>query len=193
MKSETLKKELCNDLVEKGKVQEGDIVKHSYTGQIMSGKKKCVEKSNEMIALTTRGDCVNDVKLVGGIGEKKSNGGTQYYEQNRIYDSEQIATAIATSVAPYYDTHTHTQQSESRLSNLRIRKLTPLEALKLMGFEKEDYDAMREAGLSDQAIYHCAGDSIVVSCLIGIFAKLFDKDTTQIIEDYVERVRNGNK
>lgn len=50
----------------------------------------------------------DEVKLLGGIGEKKSNGGTQHYEQDRIYDSEQIATAVATSVAPYYDTHTHT-------------------------------------------------------------------------------------
>lgn len=32
-------------------------------------------------------------KLVGGIGEKKSNGGTQYYQQDRIYDSESIAMA----------------------------------------------------------------------------------------------------
>jgi len=53
-----LKKQLCNDLIENGKVNEGDIVKHSFTNQIMSGKKKSVEKSNEMIALTTRGDTV---------------------------------------------------------------------------------------------------------------------------------------
>ena len=32
-------------------------------------------------------------KLVGGIGDKKSNGGTQYYQQDRIYDSESIAMA----------------------------------------------------------------------------------------------------
>ena len=53
-----LKKQLCDDLIADGKVQEGDIVKHSFTNQIMSGKKKCVEKSNEMITLTTRGDTV---------------------------------------------------------------------------------------------------------------------------------------
>lgn len=29
-------------------------------------------------------------KLIGGIGEKKSNGGTQYYQQDRIYDSDGI-------------------------------------------------------------------------------------------------------
>lgn len=55
---DTLKKELCNHLIESGQVKEGDIVKHSYTAQIMAGKKKAVEKSDEMITLTTRCDCL---------------------------------------------------------------------------------------------------------------------------------------
>lgn len=36
------------------------------------------------------------VKLWGGIGEKKSNGGTQYYLQDRIYDSKGVAQCIST-------------------------------------------------------------------------------------------------
>ena len=36
--------------------------------------------------------------LVGGIGEKKSNGGSQYYQQNRIYDSGAIAVALPASL-----------------------------------------------------------------------------------------------
>ena len=32
-------------------------------------------------------------QLVGGIGEKKSNNGRQYYQQDRIYDSNAIAMA----------------------------------------------------------------------------------------------------
>lgn len=82
-----------------------------------------------------------------------------------------------------------TRERESNC--LRIRKLTPLECLKLMGFEESDYLAMREAGLSDAAIYHCAGDSIVVSVLVGIFSKVMNKDHKEIIEQYVERVKNG--
>lgn len=33
-------------------------------------------------------------KLVTGIGKKKSNKGTQWYQQNRIYDSRYIAMCI---------------------------------------------------------------------------------------------------
>ena len=56
---ETLKKDLCNKLIQDGLVDEGDVVKHSYTQQIIDGNKKCVEKNDgNMITLTTRGDCV---------------------------------------------------------------------------------------------------------------------------------------
>jgi len=56
---DTLKRDLCNKLIQDGLVEEGDVVKHSYTQQIMDGNKKCVEKNDgNMITLTTRGDCV---------------------------------------------------------------------------------------------------------------------------------------
>lgn len=44
------------------------------------------------------------VVLWGGIGEKKSNGGTQYYQQNRIYDSDGLALCINADKAfhPWY-------------------------------------------------------------------------------------------
>ena len=40
-------------------------------------------------------------KVIGGIGEKKSNGGTQWYQQKRIYD-DKVATCITTTQSPYY-------------------------------------------------------------------------------------------
>ena len=43
----------------------------------------------------------NTPYVVGGIGEKKSNGGTQWFQQDRIYDGS-IAIAVTTSFNPYY-------------------------------------------------------------------------------------------
>ena len=54
---------------------------------------------------------------------------------------------------------------------LRIRKLTPKETTRLMGFEDNDYNAMKQ-DLSDMAIYHCCGDSIVVNVLESIFKQM---------------------
>ena len=54
----------------------------------------------------------------------------------------------------------------------KLRKLTPLECMRLMGFSDQDEQAMRSIGMSDSAIYHCAGDSIVVDVLMDIFKEL---------------------
>ena len=40
-------------------------------------------------------------QVVGGIGEKKSNGGTQWYQQDRIYDNN-VAISVTTAFNPYY-------------------------------------------------------------------------------------------
>jgi DNA (cytosine-5)-methyltransferase 1 len=56
-----LKTQLCNTLIEKGMVKENDVIKHSYTDQIMSGDKKYVEMNNIMPTMTTRPDCLGIV------------------------------------------------------------------------------------------------------------------------------------
>jgi len=43
-----------------------------------------------------------DVIVWGGIGEKKSNNNTQYYLQNRIYDSDGICPALTNFKADYW-------------------------------------------------------------------------------------------
>ena len=44
---------------------------------------------------------VVEPKVIGGIGEKKSNGGTQWYQQDRVYDNN-IAISVTTAFNPYY-------------------------------------------------------------------------------------------
>ena len=80
------------------------------------------------------------------------------------------------------------------MNKLRIRKLVPVETIKLMGFERKDYQAMKDIEMSDMAIYHCCGDSIVVTCLMGIFGQMLpinEKKLQQKIENYVEEVKNA--
>ena len=40
--------------------------------------------------------------LRGGIGEMKSNDNTQWFLQDRIYDSKGIAVSLSTRLNPYY-------------------------------------------------------------------------------------------
>ena len=57
--------------------------------------------------------------------------------------------------------------------NYRIRKLTPKECWRLMGFDDEDINKCIEAGISNSQLYKQAGNSIVVNVLEEIFKKLF--------------------
>ena len=58
------------------------------------------------------------------------------------------------------------------LSNLRIRKLTPKECFRLMGFNDFDYDAASKV-VSNSQMYKQTGNSIVVDVLYYIFVELY--------------------
>lgn len=57
-------------------------------------------------------------------------------------------------------------------TNIRIRKLTPTECYKLMGFTAEDCKKVSEGGISNAQLYKQAGNSIVVNVLEAIFKSL---------------------
>ena len=100
----------------------------------------------------------NKPQVLGGIGEKKSNSGSQWYQQDRIYD-DNVSISITTECNPYYK------------NDLKIRKLTPREAFRLMGVKDEDFEKIAKHQ-SDSSLYHLAGDSIVCQCLMAIFKEM---------------------
>lgn len=55
-------------------------------------------------------------------------------------------------------------------NHLRIRKLTPLECFRLMGFDDEDFNKI--TGISNTQLYKQAGNSIVVDVLKHLFIEL---------------------
>ena len=55
----------------------------------------------------------------------------------------------------------------------RIRKLTPIEFLRLQDVGEEDINKLTNIGLSDSAIYRLAGNSITISVLYHVFRKMF--------------------
>ena len=61
-------------------------------------------------------------------------------------------------------------QTESK-DHPKIRKLTPRECWRLMGFSDEDFDKAKEVN-SDTQLYKQAGNSIVVNVLMAIFKQM---------------------
>ena len=101
--------------------------------------------------------------VIGGVGEMKSNGGTQFYQQDRIYDGE-CAISVTTSFNPYYAID---------LEKLRIRKLTPRECGRLQGLTDSDINKIMENQTTNSS-YHLFGDSICVTVLMRLFSKFFN-------------------
>lgn len=61
------------------------------------------------------------------------------------------------------------------MDNIRIRKLTPTECFRLMGFTAEDCKKCSEGGVSNSQLYKQAGNSIVVNVLEAIFKSLGER------------------
>ena len=158
--------------------------------------------------------------VLGGIGEKKSNGGTQYYQQDRIYSSDGLAMCIPANLpggsykymikvkvanskgyAPLksggvadlsYPTSKTRRGRVVDMGNVSptlcageydlcqvneveeeyaIRKLTPKEHWRLMGFSDEDYEKAASV-CSQTQLYKQAGNSICKPVLMAIFKEL---------------------
>lgn len=60
-------------------------------------------------------------------------------------------------------------------NKIRIRKLTPKECFRLMGFDDEDHDVVEAAGISNSQRYKMAGNSIVVNVAAKILKNLIEQ------------------
>lgn len=71
------------------------------------------------------------------------------------------------------------------MNNLRIRKLTPKECWRLMGFTDEEFNRAAKVNSNTQ-LYKQAGNSIVVNVLVNIFTNLFKNDNDYTIDKFID-------
>ena len=107
----------------------------------------------------------NDEIKINVIGNYSPSG----YDASRIVDEN----GLAPTVKENHGTATETIQ------NYRIRKLTPKECWKLMGFDDEDFEKAEKVNSNTQ-LYKQAGNSIVVDVLENIFIELFKQNIVSI-------------
>ena len=90
-------------------------------------------------------------------------------QAGRVYKAEGISPAL--------DTCQGGNRMPKILSeDISIRKLTPLECWRLMGFDDEDFNKAQSSGVSDTQLYKQAGNSIVVNVLEKIFTELLFRE-----------------
>lgn len=165
------------------------------------------------------GQEIKIAECIGGLGDKKSNGGTQYYQQDRVYQGD-VALAHPANLPSgsynyvvdeprLYDYYNKTEIRSGVCGNSttnqsigscgvfsvkqspqsKIRKLTPKECFRLMGVKDEDFERVAR-NQSNSSLYHCAGDSIVTTCLMAIFGEMLDVDWHSKIQLLYEGMKN---
>ena len=108
-------------------------------------------------------DMIQTIKTSPDVGVVvKGNYSKSNHNASRIVDEK----GIAPTVMENHGTVTAID------TNLRIRKLSPKECFRLMGFSDEEF-AKAESVISNSQLYKTAGNSIVVDVLYYIFKQLF--------------------
>ena len=128
------------------------------------------EDCNTAFAITTRAGSRptdNFIMQLGNLKNTESFGGNP--QTGRVYSPNGISPCLNTMQGGGLEPKI--LQSE----DYKIRKLTPLECWRLMGFSDNDYYAAKSVGTSNAQLYKQAGNSIVVTVLEAIFKNLFLK------------------
>lgn len=161
-KEENLKTKLCNDLIKNGKVEEGDVIRHSYSNSRMNNFYASNRENKDCsLTLDTRCDCL-------GIVVKDNYLGTFDYVKSDNFMQGKDRLNVGTEVA---NTILTGHSDAVAFADLRIRKMTPKECFRLMGVRDEDFE--RIAGnQSNASLFHLAGDSIIVNVLMAIFKEM---------------------
>lgn len=158
----------------------------------------CEERKDEGIRLF-KDDCVGTLRtidacgdkrvieptpqleFVGGLGDKDwAKDGKQlsrnYPQGSRVYSSDGIASSLTAQGVGGAGGFSGLYAVVENIK-WRIRKLTPKECWRLMGFTDSDHDRAARY-VSASALYKQAGNSICTSCLISIFYSLFFNDSS---------------
>ena len=186
-----LKSKLCKELLEKGLVEEGDVIRHSYTnnrlnnGDANMGRTQSKEKLCP--TLDTRSDCFGVVvkepsELQKEVCNQAMEKGlmTPYDIIDYTYSNARLGEIMNGTIKTKNSqdnqiANTLTCNAENMgvcVPELRIRKLTPKECWRLMGFADEDVENAAKV-CSNSQLYKQAGNSIVVNVLMAIFKELF--------------------
>lgn len=108
----------------------------------------------------------DEPKIINPLKGKTEYG--WHFEQN-VYDVNSVSRAIKAGEG----SGNMLKVIDSSCNPFRIRKLTPKECWRLMGWKDEQIDKVK--GISNSQLYKQAGNSIVVNVLEEIFRKLFFK------------------
>lgn len=105
-------------------------------------------------------------KRIGGLFDDEKG----KHQAGSIWDTDHLSPTLDTMQGGYRQPCII---EENIIESFRIRKLTPRECWRLMGFKDKYFDRVK--GISDTQLYKQAGNSIVVDVLKCIFEELYNQ------------------
>ena len=133
-------------------------------------KNQAIKKDGISTTLTssmgTGGGYIPMVNRIGGIFDKDG----RTHQAGAVWDKNQLSPTLDTMQGGWRQPSVVVGEYRD---DLRIRKLTPKETWRLMGFSDDDFHKA-EAVNSNSQLYKQAGNSIVVDVLEGIFKQLLE-------------------
>jgi len=157
--------------LEKNSIEDGDFI-DSYNQIIRKGISGTIttrvsESNNTFVAVpekTKRGYA--EAHVGDGVYIDRPHQKREVVQKGMIQTIKTSGDDVGVVVKGNYSPSGHID------SNLRIRKLTPKECWRLMGFSDEDFEKASKVNSNSQ-LYKQAGNSIVVNVLEEIFKMLF--------------------
>lgn len=149
----------------------------------------CEERRDEGIRFF-KDDCVGTLRTIDACGDKRvlESDITTIKVKNQATEFAGCTDVAGTLLARDYKGFGNQEMTAivENYDNIkyRIRKLTPTECWRLMGFTDNDCKQSSEF-VSDSALYKQAGNSIVTNCLTAIFYSLFYKDSNDAYKNYL--------
>lgn len=186
-----LKEELCNYLIKNDIVKESDVIRHSYTKSRFKNEMKDIKQNNICPTLDTRCDCLGVVVKDKSIeGDNMLRGGKQVnetieknidkFKEGKVLNMDLYNRTVNEELSQTLTDPTH--NSQRLYDGLRIRKLTPKECWRLMGFDDIDFEKASKVN-SNAQLYKQAGNSIVVNVLEAILKNLLlETNNDNVIE-----------
>lgn len=133
----------------------------------VGGQRGRVFSINGIVGCLSATDYKDPPKILQ-VGNIVKTGQFDNPQRGRIYDPDGLAPTLNTcsggGLEPKF--------VDRSCVDVRIRKLTPRECFRLMGFSDDDFDKIK--GISNSQLYKMAGNSIVVNVLTEIFKELFN-------------------
>ena len=172
-----LKEKLCDKLIEENLIEENDVIRRSYSNDRMNHPEHKMNNLSPTLDTMQGGNrqpfIKSKCKRLESLVKKTD------FEEGKVLNMDLYNQTTNENISQCLTEPHH--NSQRLFDGYRIRKLTPKECWRLMGFDDEAFEKASKVNSNTQ-LYKQAGNSIVVNVLEAILTNLLIEKEKEINE-----------